>query len=274
MSGPEGDPLPGSAALDPQRLSALCAGCSLAREIVVLEEITSTSDVVLAAARGGAAEGLVVLAEAQTAGRGRMGRTWESAPRKGLWMSLLLRPRFQSERFSRLTTWAALAVAEAVEAVAPCRVAIKWPNDLQIGAKKIAGILIESGADRERAEFAVLGIGVNVNHDADDFPTELAAAGSLRQAVNAGIDRTALAAAILRGLDASYASLESGFAAMIASAEARSSLIGRKIQVRAGTEFIEGIAVGLDEYGALMLQKSDGSTFRAASGEVTVVASS
>lgn len=254
-----------------KQLAAKLDGCRLARRIVVHEEITSTSDAVVAGARDGADEGLVVFAETQTAGRGRLGRKWESTAGKGLWFSLLLRPNFSRESWTRLTTWAAVAIAEAIEGIVSCRVSVKWPNDLQIEGKKIAGILIETGTDKTRADFAVVGIGVNVNHDANDFPPQLSAiAGSLRMASGREVDRISLAAAILRRLDESHAKLQTQFPEIVAEAAARSSLIGKKIQIQNGGEVIEGIAERLDENGALLLRKSDGSAFTAASGEATL----
>ena len=95
-------------------------------------------------AREGAAEGLVIFAETQTAGRGRLGRRWESDSHKGLWFSVLLRPRFSTALWTRIATWAAVAIAEAIEAETACRAQIKWPNDIYIGGKKVTGILIES----------------------------------------------------------------------------------------------------------------------------------
>jgi BirA family biotin operon repressor/biotin-[acetyl-CoA-carboxylase] ligase len=257
--------------LSAEQLAAKLDGCRLARRIVVHEEITSTSDAVVAAARDGAAEGLVVFAETQTAGRGRLGRKWESASRKGLWFSLLLRPNFSRESWTRLTTWAAVAVAEAIEEFVSCRVSVKWPNDLQIDGKKIAGILIETGTDTVGANFAVVGIGVNANHDAGDFSPELSAiASSLRMASGHEVDRMPLAAAILRRLDGLHSKLQSRFHEIVAEASKRSSLIGKNIQIHNGGELIEGIAERLDENGALMLRRSDGSAFTAASGEATL----
>ena len=148
-------------------------GCPLVREIVVFEETGSTNELVLQRGRQGADAGLIIFAERQNAGRGRFGRRWESAPHRGLWFSLLLRPALPLARWARLTTWAAVAVAAAVERVAGRRASIKWPNDVFLDGKKVAGILIESGTDGAGLPFAVVGIGVNVNHEPSDFPPEL-----------------------------------------------------------------------------------------------------
>ncbi len=257
--------------LDAARLRAELHGCRFAREIVVLETANSTSDVVAAAAREGAAEGLAVFAETQSAARGRLGRNWESAAGKGLWFSMLLRPAFPRALWTRLATWTAVATAEAIEEFVPCPVAIKWPNDLQIAGKKIAGMLIETGADAARTDFAVVGIGVNVHHETADFSPEIReTAGSLRLAAGGEIDRTALAVAMLRRLDASFEKVSERFAELIAAAEARSSLIGNKVRLHEGEKWIAGTAERLDENGALVLRLGDGSAFTANAGEMTL----
>jgi len=250
-------------------LTALLDGCPLIREIVVLEETGSTNSEVARLASGGAREGLVVFAESQSAGRGRLGRKWESSPRQGLWFSLLLRPRTPVALWTRLAPWAALGVAEGIENVVGCRASIKWPNDIFIGDKKTAGILIESQAGPDG--FAVVGIGVNVNQE--HFPEPIAhTAISLRQAAGHPADRPLLAVAILRQLDRWSRLLESGFHEIVAASESRSYLRGRWVEMRAGTETIEGIAGELDETGALRVLQSDGKTVSISSGEVTVAA--
>lgn len=260
--------------LDADKLTAMLADCRLARQIVVLDQTSSTNDVVAAAALEGAEEGMAVFAGTQTAGRGRLGRKWHSGAHHGLWFSVLLRPKISQRLWMRLTTWVAVAVASAIERTVSCRVMIKWPNDLQIAGKKIAGILIESGVDKARAPFAVLGVGVNVNQEASDFPAEIESiAGSLWQATKQRVDFTTLAAAILRELDQSQACLNSDFAETVASAAARSSLLGQRLQLRAGTELVEGTALRLDENGALILAKTGGGEFVAVSGEVTIISS-
>ena len=116
--------------------AAALAGSRLAREILVFAKTGSTNDLAAKLGRGGAAEGLVIFAEQQTAGRGRLGRRWQSESHKGLWFSLLLRPRFALPLWTRLTTWAAVAVAEGIEETVKCRAMIKWPNDIYVDGKK------------------------------------------------------------------------------------------------------------------------------------------
>ena len=245
----------------------------IGREIVVLEETGSTNDVAAQLGRAGVAGGLVIFAERQTAGRGRLGRKWESAAQKGLWFSLLQRPAFALADWSRLTTWAAVGIARGLEEALPgCRAAVKWPNDIYLGGKKAVGILCESVAGP--GGYAVVGIGVNVNQTRADFPEELLAkATSLREAAGEGIaslDRHAVAAALLRALDALYPALEADFASVVAEAQARSFLVGRRITVHAPQETYEATAEGLEADGSLRVRCDDGRTRLVSGGEVSV----
>ena len=243
------------------------------REVVVFEETDSTNEVAMRLGRGGSAGGVVIFAEHQTAGRGRFGRRWESTSHRGLWFSLLVRPEVPLGEWSRLTTWAAVMVALAIEETVGIRVEIKWPNDLFIQGKKIAGILAESGGDELGRGFAVVGMGVNVNQVEAEFPEELKwTAGSLRMATGKWVGRSELAGAILRGLDRGWTLLENDFAGVVKAASERSLLMGRWIEVRNGENFLAGMAECLDEEGHLMMRRGDGGLERLVAGEVTVVA--
>ncbi len=251
-------------------LAGMLSGVALLREILVFEATDSTNNVAARMGREGAAEGLVIFAETQTAGRGRIGRRWESDSHKGLWFSLLLRPAFSTALWTRLATWAAVAIAEAIETETACRTKIKWPNDIYIEGKKVTGILIENYVDAAVTQgkgFAVLGIGVNVNQER--FPAGLqATAASLRMMAGRAFDRQKIAAAILRNFDRWHSRLESGFGDVVAAAESRSFLNGKWIQAREGDAVIEGQALRLDKHGGLVLRLADGSERAISSGEV------
>jgi len=250
-------------------LTGMLEGVRLAERILVFEKTGSTNDMAAAMGRSGEKEGLVIFAETQTAGRGRLGRRWESGLRQGLWFSLLLRPAFSQAFWTRLTTWAAVAIAEAIEAETGCKTAIKWPNDIYIDGKKVAGILIEGHFDKSHDGFAVLGIGINVNQD--QFPPELAGkAASLKMVAGHPLDRQKIASSILRNLDARYPELDTGFAPILASANQRSFLNGKWIQAVAGEVLTEGMAERLDDQGGLVLRLADGSETVISSGEVTL----
>ncbi|MCX6967404.1 MAG: biotin--[acetyl-CoA-carboxylase] ligase [Verrucomicrobia bacterium] len=244
----------------------------IGREIVVMTETGSTNDEATQLGRAGAADGLVLFAERQTAGRGRLGRKWESAAHQGLWFSLLLRPAFALADWSRLTTWAAVGIARGIEEALPgCRAAIKWPNDIYLGGKKAVGILCESVAGP--CGYAVVGIGVNINHTRSDFPEELhTKATSLRETSGAPLERHTVAAALLRQLDALYPALENDFASVVAEAEARSFLVGRRITVHGPQETYEATAEGLEPDGSLRVWCAEGVTRLVCGGEVSVSA--
>lgn len=247
--------------------------CAMVRDIMVFQETGSTNDLAAQYGRHGGAGGLVIFAEKQTAGRGRFGRRWESASHRGLWFSLLLRPELPLSLWPRLTTWAALGVAAAVDGAVRERAAVKWPNDVYLRGKKVAGILIETGTDNTGASFAVLGIGVNVNHEPGDFPPELEAkAGAVRDVAGHPIDRAALAVEILRELNSRWLAVCDNFGSLLGEAERRSMLLGQWVSVRSGESVMEGIAEGLDDHGHLLLRQSDGTLSRLSAGEVTLSA--
>lgn len=245
---------------------------TLVREIVVFQETASTNDAACRIGQNGAPGGLVVLAESQTAGRGRFGRRWDSPPHCGVWMSLLLRPEMPFARWPRVTTWAAAAIARAVEPLVPGHMLqVKWPNDVLLDGRKAAGILMETGTDLRGDAFAVLGIGINANQAAGDFPPELAdRACSLGMVRGVPVDRAALATSILRELELSLPTLLHEFPTLVAEVAALSSVLGRWIEVQVGNETVSGLAVSLDEEGHLLLQTSDGEVRMLTGGEVTL----
>jgi BirA family biotin operon repressor/biotin-[acetyl-CoA-carboxylase] ligase len=186
-------------------LQADLASGVIGREIIVLEQTGSTNDAILQIANANSKEGLVVFAEHQTAGRGQRGNRWESAAGKGLWFSILLRPKIDLASSPRLTAWAAEAVSGAIQNEFSLTAAIKPPNDVHIDGRKVAGVLVEMRAQEKAAYQAIAGIGVNVNQSCEDFPKELQSrAISLAMALGKQIDRQSFAIALLRKLDRTY----------------------------------------------------------------------
>jgi BirA family biotin operon repressor/biotin-[acetyl-CoA-carboxylase] ligase len=191
--------------LDAEQLRAAVAQQRIGHRVVFLEETTSTNDAVAEIASQNR-EGVVVFAERQTAGRGQYGRRWESAPGKGLWLSILLRPQLGVADSSRLTDLLAQTIAKVVRNSVGALASIKPPNDVYIGGRKIAGVLVEMRVAAEGNYFAIAGVGINVNHELTDFPPELReSAGSLALALGKPIDRTRFAVAFLRRLEINYA---------------------------------------------------------------------
>jgi BirA family biotin operon repressor/biotin-[acetyl-CoA-carboxylase] ligase len=244
----------------------------LIREILVFEETDSTNERLLQLGAAGTLGGLALFAEHQTTGRGRFTRRWESASHCGLWFSLLLRPSLPLSAWTRLTTWAAVALADAIEQCTGLQIRIKWPNDLEIAGKKFAGILIETATDRAGESFAVVGIGVNVNHQLDDFAEAIRpSATSLRMASRRLVDRPTLAAEVLRTLARWYVHVTGDFAIIIHEARRRSSLLGRAVALQLAGEQYRGVAEDLSDDGRLLVRLGDGRSEIFAAGEATVL---
>jgi len=263
---------PESPVFDTDRVERELAGCPLGTRVLVYRETASTNDLALRLGAEGAQHGTVVLADAQTAGRGRMGRRWESGPGLGLWFSVVLRPELPEAHWPRLTLCAALAVVSGIETVAPTvRAGIKWPNDIQCEARKLAGILLESRSGK--GGFVVAGIGINVHHRPEDFPPDLRAiAGSVRMLAPVAVSREELAVAVLRALAGLWGEAADGFEGIVAECERRSVLLGREVEVTAGVERLVGIATGLDPLsGGLLLRGPEGGHRVVGFGEVTRV---
>lgn len=239
-------------------------------EIVHRTTIDSTNRLAAELARGGALEGTTVVAEQQTAGRGRLGRTWVSPASVNLYMSVVLRPRIPPLEVPRLTLVAGLAVAEAIRDTGPFAPQIKWPNDVLLDGRKVAGILTELEAEADRVRFVIVGIGVNLNATRTDFPPELKTkATSLALASGAPVDRAAFTGRLLTRLDAAYAAfLDGGFAALRHRYEELHGLVGLAVTID-GTPPLAGAVRGVDDGGALLVE-SGGALQRVVSGEVTL----
>jgi BirA family biotin operon repressor/biotin-[acetyl-CoA-carboxylase] ligase len=191
-----------------EELQADLGSAVIGRKIIVLEQTSSTSDAILQISNADSKEGVVVFAEHQTAGRGQRGNRWESAAGKGLWFSVLLRPRIDLPSSPQLTAWAAEAISGAIENEFSLTPTIKLPNDVQIDGRKVAGVLVEMRAQKNAPHLAIAGIGVNVNQSREDFPTELQSrAISLAMALGEQVDRQKFAIALLRKLDRTYREL-------------------------------------------------------------------
>ncbi len=244
----------------------------IGRDIRVFQETTSTNDIVEKLARDGVKEGAVVFAESQTKGRGRLGRVWLSPPGKGLWFSILLRPNLRPVETTQLTVASATALRRAIRDVTGLAPDIKWPNDLLIGGKKVVGVLTEMSAEVDRVRHAILGIGVDVNLSAAEFPEELRKlATSLKVETGETVSRPELAAAILRELDVDYARICSGnFSEVADEWEAGCATIGKNVLVQIGGRTLSGRAEALDDDGALLIRTEHGRLERIIGGDVTL----
>jgi len=246
----------------------------LGREMRFYESVESTNNVLKVLANAGAVHGTVVIANEQTRGRGRLGREWNSAAGRGIWMSVLLRPELHPANVQAITLAVAVAVCRAIEPFLSEEPGIKWPNDILIGGRKVCGILTELSAEAERVSWVIAGIGLNTHSAPEDFPPDLRnKATSLRQHIKKGVlpDRTRLAAEILNQLEQVYEDyLRNGPDSMLMEWRQRSATLGRMVEVVRGTEKVRALALDIGEDGRLKIQLEDGSIREIFSGEISL----
>jgi BirA family biotin operon repressor/biotin-[acetyl-CoA-carboxylase] ligase len=240
-------------------------------EILVFQETASTNDVVEHLAKSGAREGLVVFAESQTRGRGRRGREWVSPRGKGLWFSVLLRPSLPPTAASRITVAASVAVARAIREVCRVEARIKWPNDVIVNGKKLAGILTELRAETDEILLAILGIGIDVNCEREDFPNDLeGVVTSLKMETGSAQDRVSLAVQVLAALDECYELALTDFETVVDEWAKLCTTLGHQIVVTMGQRRVEGFAQALDSDGALLVRCDSGQLERILGGDLAV----
>ena len=251
----------------------------IAQDFHYLESTDSTNRVAFELAGQGAPHGTVVVAEGQTAGRGRLGRTFFSPPHRNLYTSVVLRPEVRLAQAPTLILAAAVAVAEAVGATVgdPDAASIKWPNDVQLGGRKTAGILMELHAEATRVGFLILGIGVNLNVQQREFPEELRdVATSLATFSGHSVDRAAFTRRLYGTLEEVMDQFAStGFEGVRPRFEARFHMPGRHVEITEadGSSKLSGVALGIDVDGSLRVRTEDGRETRVVAGDVTLTAS-
>lgn len=230
--------------------------------------LASTNDLAKELGAKGAPEGTLVVAEAQTGGRGRLGRRWDSPPGVGLYASLLLRPSLPPLELPRITLTTAVAVVRALRRVIGLAVGIKWPNDLILQGKKVGGILTEMETETERIRYLVVGLGLNVNNPG--FAAELAGgATSLAQAVGHPVRRLPLLQGWLEEFEVLYEGFLAGeFDRILREWQEYNVTLGRTVTVRQGLKQITGLALAVAPDGALLLQTETGEVMRVTSGEL------
>jgi BirA family biotin operon repressor/biotin-[acetyl-CoA-carboxylase] ligase len=233
---------------------------------ILLVETSSTNDVAREQARKGARTGFLVAASRQTAGRGRLGRNWESPPDRGLYVSIVLRPDLPMTEAGKLTVLSSVATVDAVETVVGLRPQIKWPNDLMLGGRKLAGVLIETEPKENRLAFAVIGIGLNVRQEAGDFsPDVRGMATSLYLATGRMYRRADLLVALLQALERR---LTCPFDEAREAWTASSLTLGQRITLTTARGRKHGQAMGLDESGALLLRSDSGEVEAVTAGDM------
>lgn len=248
--------------LFPREISHDLPVAVVGRKIIHLESVPSTMDIVFQMGLDGEPEGTVVCAETQTRGRGRMERHWSSPKGRGIYFSLLLRPDLLPTDAAKMTLFSAVAVCEALRESCAVDVAIKWPNDLLVRGKKLAGILTELSAEMDGVRFIVIGLGLNVNTSRRQIPEQ---ATSLRLETGTVVNRIAVMRAVLHRLDRWYAVFqEHGFTPVIQRWRQLSSTLGQEVVVGD----VRGKAVDLDEHGGLIIEGRDGKRVRCMTGDV------
>ncbi|MBM7564524.1 biotin--[acetyl-CoA-carboxylase] ligase [Paenibacillus sacheonensis] len=253
----------------PSKLTAQELGLKLQEKNVTMisgirlfDEVDSTQNIAQRLAEDGAPDGTLVIAEQQTNGRGRMGRKWVSPSGKGIWMSFVLRPGMSIQFAPQLTLLTAVALCRALRAIAPpLDIGIKWPNDLLIAGKKISGILLESTAEEERLRYVIAGVGISLNLTAEDYPPELLdIATSLRIELGKPLDRSEVIAGFFSQYQQLYAIYQrEGFAPIQTLWEALSVTLHKPTRLIIGGAETIAMPIGLNEQGALLVRKDDGT---------------
>jgi BirA family transcriptional regulator, biotin operon repressor / biotin---[acetyl-CoA-carboxylase] ligase len=236
--------------------------------IIHFEKIDSTNNKAYELASSGVPNNSVVIAEKQTKGKGRLGRTWVSPTSTGIYASLIIRPDLEPDEIPAITLVAALAVTEAIRECTGLEASVKWPNDVMYKNKKLCGILTEMKADSDNVDFLVLGLGVNVNTPGSKLPET---GTSISVEIGSKVDRAELFKTIFTEFLKRYEIMEKeGFSALRNECKKVSSVLNREIKIEEHKRLLKGKAVDIDEKGALILLDSNGDLVRVFSGDVTV----
>jgi BirA family biotin operon repressor/biotin-[acetyl-CoA-carboxylase] ligase len=251
------------------KLAVLLSTQRLGRTAHVFESLDSTQDKARAEAQDGAPDGTLVWALEQTAGRGRMDRTWSSRRGAGLWFSVVLRPAGDASGAALLSLAAGVGLARALRTPTRGTVKLKWPNDVLMDGRKLAGILAEAETNDGKVRFVILGIGLNLDPGPEGFAPEIAGrAAALSEATSGPIEAASLMASILGELEGAIDLAQTGPEELREAWLAVSDTIGREVRADLGAESRTGRAVDLDLDGSLVLELADGSLSRVRSGEV------
>ena len=259
--------------LSPVEIEASLATERIGRRVVCVREADSTNILAFKMAEEGAEEGTTVIADCQRAGKGRMGRRWESPSGVNLYCSVILRPQILPFLAPQLTLMSAVAVARTIDSTTNLRSQIKWPNDILVNGCKVAGLLNELSAETEGVNFVILGIGVNINMERGQFPPDLRyPATSLAIEQGKAVRRLEFVRALLRSLDELYALfLRKGDGAIRDLWLERCNVLGRRIKVSGQQDGLTGVVTGVDEFGGLLVRTDDGREERILAGDVTLV---
>ncbi|MDP2941712.1 MAG: biotin--[acetyl-CoA-carboxylase] ligase [Candidatus Omnitrophota bacterium] len=238
----------------------------IGRKIYYFDSLVSTMEIALQLGIKGAGEGTLVLAESQAKGKGRLGREWYSPKYKGIYLSLLLRPKILPHQAPMLTLLTAVSACEAIKEISDLDARIKWPNDILLANKKLGGILTELSAEVDEINFVIIGIGLNVNNDKRSLVSN---ATSLREQKKENINRVALLQELLRRIEANYLRFQrDGAGAILEKWREHSQTLNRRVKVYAHKEHTEGQALDIDGDGALLIRNDAGVIVKVYAGDV------
>jgi BirA family biotin operon repressor/biotin-[acetyl-CoA-carboxylase] ligase len=253
-----------------QRIRRALDTTFLGQNLVYLPEAGSTNDEARRLAQDGAPEGTLVLTDHQTSGRGRLDRRWEAPPGSSLLMSVVFRPPLAPHEVQRLTMVCGLAVIDAIESETGLQVGLKWPNDVVVGPAKVAGILTEIGAQGSKVNFAVVGLGLNVNLNPAGLPDGLLVpATSLSHELKRPVARLPLLVALLQAMETRYTALKAGRSPHL-EWTGRLVTLGRPVTVSTTGASLEGVAEGVNADGALLVRLDSGRLETVMAGDVTL----
>lgn len=239
---------------------------SFGRRMIYFDSLSSTMDMATNLALKGAKEGTAVLAETQTKGRGRLGRVWHSPKYKGLYFSLILRPKISLDKASIITLLAGVSICEAVKEILGLGLQIKWPNDILMHNKKLGGILTEIKAEVDEVNFIIIGVGLNINNDSK---TLISGSTSLKECKSEQVSRLAILQEVFYRLEVNYHILEkNGPKAIIEKWRQFAITLGRRVKVYSHKEHLEGEAFDIDSDGGLLIRNDSGITHKVLSGDI------
>jgi BirA family biotin operon repressor/biotin-[acetyl-CoA-carboxylase] ligase len=258
--------------IDEKKLRKSLSGRRIGQSVIYLKAVDSTNEYAFGLAKNGASEGTVILADEQTRGRGRLQRVWQSPPGRNIYTSIILRPPLKPALAPQITLTAGVAVADLLSQYSVKGVSLKWPNDVQIGDRKVCGILTEMKVLGDRVDFVIVGIGLNVNMQKEDFDAGIRdRATSVREETGSVISRQDLAVQLYQRLEKWYKILlEDGFPPVRKSWLAFAGILGRRIRVDPLKDAQGGEVIGVDADGALLIKNESGIRQRVIAGDIIV----
>lgn len=266
--------LPKAERFNVRKVKELLKTRALGRRGLYFREVTSTNDIGKDLANEGVNEGMIIFSETQMEGRGRLGREWVS-PEGGLWFSVILRPKVHARHAAKLSLLASVAVAKTILRLYDAKTDVKWPNDVLLDGKKVCGILTETEIKGQRIDFAVLGIGVNADFEVQALPANLRPLTiTLRHQLKREVQREVLLSELLKDIESHYNMFEKQkFDGILEDWRRLASFLGSDIRIQTDGEMVNGLAVDVNDDGALSIRLEDGTVQNITSGSIVAISS-